>query len=277
MLVSGIGLYYAYEKKPKFSDYYTKRLINVYFISIVIYFVFGGTISLVTKNSTIGEFCLNAFSLKWILGIDNTNWYVSFIMIMYIVFPLFYKFIKLIENSKFSEIIVAVIVAVYMGILILLKDTSFYNTYEIGLTRVPIFFVGCYAGYLVKNKRNFGMMFYLLAVLGVVLKVLTLKYDAKIFDRLSSFSFVFSVILVCVILLSIFPKFIKRFFVFCGKMSLELYLIHGVFNRIFRFDYIEYCNEITYIITVIAAFPFSFFVSKLREFINKQYVKRISK
>lgn len=272
LFVSGIGLYFAYEKKPRFKDYYVKRLINVYFISIVIYLIFGGIVAILTKNSDMFYFFSRAFGLNWFLGKSNFYWYVSFIMLMYAVFPLFYKLVKIIENKKTNTLIVATIISLYFLIIIAFRNTSFFETYEIGLTRVPIFFAGSYAGCLVKNKKSFGWLFYLLAGSGILIKLVAIKFNVLIFNRISSFFFFFSVLLILLVVLNLLPSVLKTVFAWFGKMSLELYLIHGIIYTCISDYYCEYCNEITYLLTIIVAIPFSFLISKFREFVIKKYL-----
>ena len=272
LFVSGIGLYYAYEKKPNFKEYYIKRIVNVYLTAIIISLFFRSIPFILLNDFNLKSFVLSVFSLKWILGISLENWYVSFAMIMYLIYPLLYKLIKKFEGRKYTKIVIALILVLYMQLLWYIKNTVFYETYEIGLTRIPIFISGCYAGYLVKNNKKITWEVYLLAIIGVTLKAYFYKgYTYDIQSRLSSFFFAFFILLFAICFLNIMPQFILKALKWIGNMSLELYLVHIVFAGICLDYFPEYCNTITYLITVIAAIPISWGISKFRIFIIGKY------
>ena len=273
LFVSAIGLYYSYEKNPRFKDYYIKRIVNVYIIAVIISLIFRSVPNILAGKFDVFNYIISTFSLKWLLGESTEYWYVSFIMILYLVFPLLYKLIKRIEGKKYDKLILTCLIALYMQLLWCAKDTTFVKTYEIGLTRVPIFVVGCYAGYLVKNKKNTSWEIYVFALIGIIMKIsFALKgYTNFIYTRFSSFFFVFFVMLLAIYLFKIFPVFIMKFFSFMGNMSLELYLVHGIFY-VFCMDCIsQYCNVRTYIITVLLTVPIAFIMFKLRKFLVKKY------
>lgn len=92
LIVSGIGLYYSYEKQPKFKDYYCKRVINVYLMLVIIRICFNTLEGILFGFKPLKDSILGYLGLNYIFGIDKTDWYVSFIMIMYLLFPLIYVY-----------------------------------------------------------------------------------------------------------------------------------------------------------------------------------------
>lgn len=274
LLVSGIGLYYAYEKKPKFKDYYTKRLLNVYVIFIIMRVFFNIIIGIVSGFTSVKDFIIDTLGLRYVFGIDNTDWYVPVIMILYLVFPLIYKFIKKIENSKLYTLEVSLIVLVYSAVMIAIKNTSFYQTYEIGFIRIPIFFIGCCLGKAVKEKKSFSPFFYACVLIGAVIKFIPQVRGDVQYSRLSSIFFSFFLIFVFIVIFKFLPSKVMELLRYIGGMSFELYIIHGILYN-FCFDFFpEYHKTSLYVLTVFIAFIFSIMFSKIRKIILKQYSQR---
>lgn len=95
-LLSGFGLFYSLEKNLKLSQYYKKRVIRVYvpFLLITIPgYLFFLKISI--------KKCLIKWTTLylWVSGNDGT-WFVSFIIVMYLLSPIIYKFYKFSSTKK---------------------------------------------------------------------------------------------------------------------------------------------------------------------------------
>lgn len=138
-LLSGFGLFYSLEKNPKLSQYYKKRVIRVYipFLLITIPgYLFFLKISI--KKSLIKWTTL----YLWVSGNDGT-WFVSFIIVMYLLSPIIYKFYK---SSSTKKLIVKHCIAVaLMWILLWGGERAFpalIAQVGIALYRIPIFFTG---------------------------------------------------------------------------------------------------------------------------------------
>lgn len=104
-LLSGFGLFYSLEKNPKLSQYYKKRVVRVYipFLLITIPgYIFFLKVSI--------KKCLIKWTTLylWVSGNDGT-WFVSFIIVMYLLSPIIYKFYK---SSSTKKLIVKHCIAV---------------------------------------------------------------------------------------------------------------------------------------------------------------------
>lgn len=182
-------------------------------------------------------------------------------------------FIKKIENSKWFGFIVTLIPTILVVIILLIKDTEFYNTYEVGISRVPIFFIGCCLGSFVKNKKNISLFVYGIALIGMVLKALRITREIVVYSRLSSIFFAFSILVVVLIMFKYLPNAILKSLKFIGGMSLELYIIHGILYTALLNHYENYRLTWVYILTVIIAFLFSIVFSKLRNMMVSSLLK----
>lgn len=282
LIVSGIGLYFSLSKPNfNFRQYYVKRVLNVYLILLLIAFPFALLYN-VRNGGSFGSFIIDwtgvgFYTGKRYPGGNRGGWYVMFIMIMYLVYPLIYKVQKLLEKKK-ADLAVLIIVTVCHVLLCYYLSTryeSVYNSYEIGLTRIPIFLIGSYIGKLVYNKKNFSVGTYLTAVLGVVIFAVTTLFDIPYivfrFDKmLLSFT---ACIAFAVFLKLIDSKYVQKFFAFFGVMSLELYLTHNFANG-FLFPAGHCDNHLQYLIMIVCSAVVSFFVAKLRRLIIKKYDSR---
>lgn len=182
-------------------------------------------------------------------------------------------FIKKIENSKWFGFIVTLIPTILVVIILLIKDTEFYNTYEVGISRVPIFFIGCCLGSFVKNKKNISLFVYGIALIGMVLKALRITREIVVYSRLPSIFFAFSILVVVLIMFKYLPNAILKSLKFIGGMSLELYIIHGILYTALLNHYENYRLTWVYILTVIIAFLFSIVFSKLRNMMVSSLLK----
>lgn len=116
-LLSGFGLFYSLEKNPKLSQYYKKRVVRVYipFLLITIPgYLFFLKISI--------KKCLIKWTTLylWVSGNDGT-WFVSFIIVMYLLSPIIYKFYK---SSSTKKLVVKHCIAVALMWILLWGGAS---------------------------------------------------------------------------------------------------------------------------------------------------------
>lgn len=121
-LLSGFGLFYSLEKNPKLSQYYKKRVIRVYipFLLITIPgYLFFLKISI--------KKCLIKWTTLylWVSGNDGT-WFVSFIIVMYLLSPIIYKFYK---SSSTKKLIVKHCIAVALMWILLWGGASISSSH----------------------------------------------------------------------------------------------------------------------------------------------------
>ena len=121
-LLSGFGLFYSLEKNPKLSQYYKKRVIRVYipFLLITIPgYLFFLKISI--------KKCLIKWTTLylWVSGNDGT-WFVSFIIVMYLLSPSIYKFYK---SSSTRKLIVKHCIAVALMWILLWGGASISSSH----------------------------------------------------------------------------------------------------------------------------------------------------
>ena len=278
LIVSGIGLYFSLSKDNfSFKQYYLKRVLNVYLIYLLISFPLV-LFNCIAFNGSVFDFFTDWTGLGFFLGKryvfgNHGGWYVMFIMIMYLFYPIIFRIQKFLEKKRIDLIVLIAFVIIYILLCyyVSLRYNVLFNKYEVAITRIPIFIIGSYIGKLVYNKNRFGIGTKIIVIVGVVLYILLESYDFSfVLGRFNKMLLSVSLCLFYVILRSIIKiERIYKFFSFVGSMSLELYLTHNLANEfLFRKGH---CNNIIeYVIIVAISFVISFYISKFRHRITSK-------
>ncbi len=243
LLLSGMCLYFSFSKNNHYGSFIKKRCERTlvpYLIIGLFYWIWKYLIA----DFSILDFLYNASGLSLILvksgnllTLGETDiWYVSFIMIMYAVYPVIYNVLYSVTPKKSKDnfaVMVLVAVAVVLFIKAYTPDT--YTNSEVFLTRIPVFLIGCYLGKAVKEKQKFKIQDYILFFSYIPLKLIisfVIKSNDMIFHRylglFGAFFICFAVVFVLEALSNV--KFIikpaKKVLTFFGTLSLEIYMIH---------------------------------------------------
>ena len=280
LILSGIGLYFSFSKCSDLKTFYKKRIIRV----IIPYLIVSGVhyfimyICIYTEGLSVAELLKDIFFINLFAKGDKQFWYVGFILIMYCIFPLLYK---IFESGKRNSIKLAIIILLVLSLTILLRIfllKVFINN-EIMLTRIPAFLIGVFLGKKVYDKERIKKIPFFAAAAGsityfaiAIIKLfniaelpanLIMRYGETIFGLLICMS-------LPAILELIDSKRLSSFLSFCGKISLELYLIHVSLRTIMIYLNISPLNPINYLGMIIISFLLAFCLQKLENFIIKK-------
>ncbi len=236
LFVSGIGLYFAFQKKPTIGSFYKKRLVRLlvpYLILCVPYYIW---FDIVSK----GRFLLDITQLSFVLNGMRTTWYIPAILCFYLLFPLIYY----VQNKEWSRLnrnsVTVSLCTLWVIALLMIKRflPSMYGNVEIALIRFLVFLIGCHFGKAVYEKKPMAQ-----ETVFICSSFLVLFIGA--FDRMVSLplfwgriSYIPFALVVCVLLSVLFSLFKneKNIFLsilrFCGDRSLELYLSHVLIRNV---------------------------------------------
>ena len=148
LILSAIGL----SRSIKFNSittFYMHRYQRVYLPYFLIAIIYFSWYDIFVAEDGIINFLLNITAINyWIIGDRFPLWFISFILFIYIVFPLLYRYSE--KNKK----IIAILIILFVGIEVILWKTSspMYLNYEIVLSRIPIFLLG-----LSLSKQEFSI------------------------------------------------------------------------------------------------------------------------
>lgn len=270
LFLSGMGLYFSYSKKPGYLQFEKKRFLSVGITYLIISLPFCIWQNFVEKRSFL-YFLFDLSSLSYWFKTENSpGWYVSLILILYIVYPLLYKCIFGKSKSAYRAVIVTsvMIIGYVASIYYLSRNTEhFWLCVERAYTRIPVFILGCGCGKFIYEKQKFGWK----SALFFAFCLLTVTAMNGINFRLRYFLTVLPIMLVMIIIVYLFTevfrlKLIGLVLNFFGGITLELYLVHNYISEILQ--YYNLRNPIYYLITVVVSVPVSYAIAAIRKNIS---------
>lgn len=238
-LLSGMGLYYSYSKNSDTRSFYKRRFCKLLLPYVTIGGLFWIIKDLLILRLPLTDFVWDFTMISFWTDGCRTTWFVSFIAIMYIVFPVLYRMINV---PKFHSFVITMLIcAIFTFSLIWLSCAHkwYYANTELALWRCLPFVIGTYLGAAIKNNWLNDNKLWILIGAGVVLKVAyvfaTFKGINFFPTRLVACFWAISLSYIVAILIDRF-----RFGIFekanllISALTLELYLSHVVVRHLLR-------------------------------------------
>ena len=236
LLLSGIGLYYSFSKNPDVVQFYKKRLKRLVLPAFLIcgpYWIWQFVMHKITFLQLIEDFSLMRL---WIDG-NQQIWFVSFIFVGYLIYPVLHKLIYF--NRKYAEIVTLLLIGTSIAVIWLCRTylPVYYDGVEIAINRMPIFILGCYLGHLVmEGKPGPGLIWVLFGLCFIIgFDLLNRKALLPIWERLFYLIPGVSVTFLAAGVIGLYPeKHITKGLRWFGHISLECYLVHIIFIRLYK-------------------------------------------
>lgn len=166
MFFGGYGLCYSYSKNT-LKHFYFRRMVRIMpqflFMSLIISLLafFSG------NKMTVWDWICNTTSLNYYrLGGFYIEWYLCFLIILYLLFPLLYKLGKIISSKKPSCFVLLLLICV--AIAVLCKDEW---QYICAVGRTPVFLLGVILFFNRNDIKQYLFYFLLLSILSVALLI----------------------------------------------------------------------------------------------------------
>ncbi|XME03233.1 acyltransferase family protein [Lachnospiraceae bacterium C1.1] len=164
IFASGIGCYYSYDSNNDTLQFIKRRLIRLmptYWIFIVIWLLYEKITGI---SAIIGNlFAIQAFSNRSAdAGYEAFNFYISAILLLYFLTPIFYKIIKAF-SKKYHVVFL---------IFFVLMTFPFWHDEQliIIVTRIPLYFLGMlFTHYYGKGEKTLGAKTYFYAFISFVI------------------------------------------------------------------------------------------------------------
>lgn len=197
-----------------------------------------------TGNMNLHLFVEQVTTLQfWISGNYYNMWYIAVSIILYLLFPcMFYYIFK--EDKSNKIVIKGILVMMSMLIACVFANECLANASPFIVTqwtvRSILFPIGIVSGYLCYKKKSISFSSLTVFLLFSLFLMLTFKmiekYYLSIDDARSDFYYGLSMVFRVMFFLPIITQFLcscnlyyfKRVLRWCGKYSLELYLIHSI-------------------------------------------------
>ncbi len=290
LIVSGVGLWFSFEKSPKVLPFYRRRLKRIvlpYFIVAVPFYILRDIViqyKMSGKTENFVKVLKDIFFVDFFENGDRILWYIIFIMMMYLLFPIFFLLVKeekKLAGKKYDWYILPIIVSGFLICLshvIALSYPDFWKGTEIAWTRVSVFFLGVFIGEKVYKNRKLSAGDTVLFGMAVSIKMLSFG-KAFVFWRQQNRIVTGYLSLVLIVTIAIIcsgaeiyiknEKIISKCssaLTWCGERSLELYMIHVTIRGLFN-DIGFYTFELWHYLICLAA---SFLLSAgLHEMVNR--------
>lgn len=270
--LSGYGLMIQYMKKGKtyLKSFLRKRvlyIVIVYLLDVALYAIVG---NLMGEGHTLGSVIKSIF----VSGVAKNAWYMIVQIIYYIFFYIVFRYSK-INSITIQMLEVFVLQTVFAGYCIVMKASSIWYLSGYGFvlgilwanykSEIDRKLVNCY-NQTISAAVGLFVLFYAVPVFADHLVCVDQARIIRTVCRLAS-----SPLCVCVLMITIYkyrPNI--RLWRWLGRISLEVYLIHGLVYSILRSNVIYVSNDFVWaVLTIICSVLLAIPMNKLNTGIAK--------
>ena len=245
-ILSGYGLYFAYSKKPRIGQFYLRRGKRV----IVPYLLISAPLLLISTvtlgGGDVSVFLQRISFVSFFRFGDVRQWYVAFILCMYLLYPVF-DFLA----RKMKNCFVLIMLITFIGILALKQYAEpFYQNTQNALWRVLSFEAGIMFAMAAQKKIKLNWWIIGLVVFGFVIMLVNAKLG-HIWDRLPRFFYGISCIILLVLVIDRLPfRPLITALEKTGIYSFEVYITHVLLLEIAEAASIDVSSFLSYSILV---------------------------
>lgn len=278
LFVSGMGIYNSLCKN-NLSDYIrnrVKRIAPIWWTYMIFWFGIGAMFFKETfsKLEVMGFATFTGF---WINMKNQANWYVYFVMFLYLISPIIFSIIKESKNKTcagFGLVLLSFIISLaFMG-----------NVKLMAFSRIPIYIIGMYVSANLKEfKMNAKKWLVTIGVFFAGLAMICIFY--KYFKPYLWYGlWWYPCIILCPALTLLLAKFfditekflkpLLKILASFGKYSLEILLVSDYFFANFRkLKLVIVSPRITAVVVVLLSIVFGYLFHYLVNFLTKSFYK----
>ena len=278
LLLSGIGLYFSFSKDGRVLRFYYKRIVRVWLPYLLMAAPFYVYVYFFWVKKPL-VFIQAFFTVNYWTGERKPVefWYVSAILVFYLIYPLIYK--AIFYSGKGSLLRTVLLAAASMAVCFVLwycaRDA--YDFLEKILPRLTVFIIGCYLGKPVKEKKSFSVIWVILGV-AIIAAAYPLYARGGLSGIWRRYYGCLTGIALTFVLSQAFAALSKlkldRFFAFFGGFSLEIYIATIIARVIFYISPL-YTGDLfgRYLIVSAAAIGAAYLVSLIQKPLLKLLMK----
>ena len=235
LFLSGIGLSRSMRVNSirTFYKHRFNRVVPPYLLVAIPFFLW---LNIIRDSGGIGEFLLNLSTINyWITtGGYYPIWYVSFILVLYLLFPWLYRWD---EKSSHISTVCIIFLSVVIEYWMCIKGYLPFKTSERALSRIPVFMIGLLSASYILSGSKIQQWKVLTAFLsGICLfTLISLKH---VHLHLIAVRYLYCPIGVAIIIsYAYFRKKVNlnrvwKALAWIGNISFELYVVHVVLIRV---------------------------------------------
>ena len=283
LLLSGFGLYYSFKKNNNTKEFYLKRFTKILIPYLIVAIPALFIKDIILDGTTIIKYLKDLTFITLLTDGVRWHWYIFFICICYLIFPYIFKVFDSSKDDITDHMRLMNLISFTTIICIMLQlycKEVFSNT-NIFMLRLTPFICGVLLGKYAYKKEEIKKHHIVITFLSLFLiwlakdtNIIVTRYTLFIVN--SSLYFIGILILDKIKHLKI-TEIPAKIIEWCGKYSLELYLVHVTIRTFFhRAGYPTYSFP-TIIIYLILTVILSIGLNKLSNLINKTITKKVSK
>ncbi len=234
LFLSGIGLWYSWDKTPSLHHFYVRRLLRIYpvWLGVAGYFYINSYIHHTGFTHGLGDTIANIL-VGWSFWQRDAweFWFIPSILMMYVFAPYYMRLIRRQPAYRFlpfAFILLSILIE-YVPVL-----NHAVGHIEIFWSRIPIFLIGINCGSLAKHQHALPPSTWPLVILIFIMSAascITLEDGLRgqfplFLERMVYIPLSITAMLLLSRLLAASHQWIINTFAFIGGISLELYLVH---------------------------------------------------
>lgn len=249
LVLSGISLFFAYQKKQEFSIFMINRFKRI--IPSMFLFIFPiALFDLLFYDYGIVNFFYRISTTQlWVDGSRWFPWFASAIILYYLLFPYIYMFIYQNKRNSHINFILLLVATLLVCFLIHRFNPTQYSNIGVAISRLPSFIFGIYAGQFVYKKQKLAPLTWLIVIGAFVFYFyIYLFIDDESWKWYYRYTLTLGAIALTLVPAYIFgltalsekTSWINTVFKRLGAVSFEIYLAHAMVYRLLPHAYSEY-------------------------------------
>jgi len=217
-LLSGMGLYRSMKKDERVLPFYGRRISKVFLPTFLVAALFYGI-----QFTGTGQYILKLMIMPFLAGV-GFYWYVPFILLMYLLYPLVYRLQKRSEKLLWIPLLASLL----LPSVLLAVVPGWTQHCERLLTRIPVFLIGCMLAPKIDRKESVSLWWMPLALAAYIpLEFVRIWPLNRYAYALMSVFLVMGLSLSAQLLIrGASGRLVYRMTAFMGGISLEMYLLH---------------------------------------------------
>jgi peptidoglycan/LPS O-acetylase OafA/YrhL len=242
LLLSGFGLTQSYLKSG-LTNFFRNKIIKVlvpYSIVTIIWFILDAVIYKTSYG--VIRTVLTIFGLGVKSPVDGTMWYITFILIWYVIFYVVFRFNFSLKTKSVLMFIVSIVC--YTAITALLPNTTIIRNYSFAMS-IGVLISVFYRNIVNKDIKKLKKILLFSTILGfTVFYLMEYLVSQSEQDRVSITGLTgFAIGIISLFSLFNLYGFKSRILIFIGNISYELYLFEAVFLWKYNFTFIVFDNK----------------------------------
>lgn len=268
--LSGMGLVLSWQRDSDISHFYRKRMLRIlpsYYICIA----FLSLIGLMGGHT-------NPLMYESLFVIGPWTWFLAFLFVFYLIFPLYMKLSGYIAPSLLFILIVIGTGIVMTTVYFTIPESALPH-FDMKCGRIPSFFLGCLFAQRpdISNKRTVWIVISAIALLFLFLAFHTYEEILKktgiiwMVRTMMTPGCCYILAALCALMTRLGLRKLLQLTAFIGTLTLEIYILEDYFRCEMR----SYCAPVWHMLgwipTVLSAWGVNLLAQKVRSFVDRLF------